>query len=95
MRVFLQELALFLLPIVLFLIYVWLRNIVARRRGQDAPPLESGPIYWVIVAGLLCALGGIVILGVHETTGTGDNLRYEPPKVIDGELKPGRVYKKE
>lgn len=95
MRVVMQELALFLLPIVLFALYVWIRNMVARQRGEAARPLESGPVYWAILAGLVCALGGIVFFGVSDTSGTGDNLRYEPPRVIDGELKPGRVYKKE
>lgn len=95
MRVVIQELALFLLPVVLFFTYVWIRNAILRRRGKDAKPLESGPIYWALLAGLVCALGGIVFFGVSDRTAVGDNMIYEPPKVIDGELKPGRIYKKE
>lgn len=61
MRVVIQELAIFLLPILLYAAYLLWRRWRARVAGEPAPPWEQGQWFWAIVAGLVLSIATFVV----------------------------------
>jgi hypothetical protein len=64
MRVVLQELAIFVLPILLYAVYLLWRRRQARRAGTVEPPWEQGHWFWVILAGLVLAIAAFFVFGL-------------------------------
>lgn len=64
MRVVIQELAIFLLPILLYAAYMMWRRWRARVAGDPEPPWEHGHWFWAIVAGLALAIAVFVALAM-------------------------------
>jgi len=86
-RFVLQILLPLLLPTLMFLIWSYL----ARRRTAGGPVarLQEGPWFWLIVAGFVLMLGGLVYTAM---TGAGDPEGvYEPPRYEDGRIVPGQI----
>ena len=82
-RAILEPLALFLTPFALYALYL-----IARRR------MPHGAHHWprrmvtsLTVAGLLLAIGGVVLVGARAPREQG---AYRPAHVEDGKLVPGR-----
>ncbi len=61
MRVVIQQLAIFLLPILLYAAYLFWRRWRARAAGQPEPPWENGNWYWAIVAGLVLTIAAFFV----------------------------------
>ena len=61
MRVVIQQLAIFLLPVLLYAAYLLWRRWRARVAGTPEPPWEQGHWYWAIVAGLVLSIGFFVV----------------------------------
>lgn len=77
MRVVIQLLAIFLLPILLYAAYLYWRRWRARAVGSPEPPWEHGNWYWAIVAGLVLAIGMFVIL--EALSDQSPAIPYSPP----------------
>ncbi|MCW5771458.1 MAG: hypothetical protein KIT16_07490 [Rhodospirillaceae bacterium] len=64
MRVVIQQLAIFLLPILLYAIYLLWRRRQARLAGKVEPRWEHGQWFWAILAGLVLSILGFVVLDI-------------------------------
>lgn len=62
MRVVIQQLAIFLLPLLLLFVYQLWRQRRARLAGEDAPPWERGHVFWAVVAGLVLSILAFFVL---------------------------------
>ena len=84
-RVVLTNLALLLLPFILFAIYAWLTNRRARKGGMwvDAPLTILSLLGVVLVASM------VVYFISFEGAAPGGT--YTPPSFQDGKLQPGHI----
>lgn len=80
-RVLLAEALLFLVPFLLFGLYLALR-----RRNPFHVAAWEGSISWLALAGLAAAVAGFVILGILSD---GQQGAYVPSHVEDGRVVPG------
>lgn len=88
LRAILTYLLPFLLPAIVFFIWVWFRARYAERHGGTPPKVEQGHYFWLTLAGgvlVLMTLGATALLS--EGGRPGDT--YMPPRVIDGKVVPG------
>lgn len=81
-RALFEELVLFLAPFALFAVYLALR----RRNPFTRAPWE-GHVSWLVIAGLLLAIGFFVITGLMAEREMG---AFIPPHLENGRLVPGR-----
>ena len=72
----------FLLPFLLYGLYIW----HAKRAGKSRA--EATPWFWLPSAGFLLVILGFVIGGGFFAEGTGS---YTPARLEDGRIVPGRV----
>jgi len=86
----LRYLVLFFLP---FLIYgIWIAIARWRSRGhENEPNWNDAPFIWLSIIGLLLVLGSLIFLGISQGEKFGGT--YIPPKVIDGEVIPGKIQR--
>ena len=83
-RVILFELVLFLLPFVVFAAWAFVK------RGQESTPLfDDAPTFWLIAIGLVGVIIGF--LGFSSLERSGTDVVYEPARVEDGRIVPGRA----
>ncbi len=88
-RIIIQHLLLFLLPTVMYGVYLsWARR-RAQAAGRTAPMWEEGPWFWLIVSGGLLVLFSLAALATFG--GAGPEAVYEPSSIQDGKIVPGRV----
>jgi nicotinamide riboside transporter PnuC len=87
-RLLIQYLLPLILPAVIFLIWAWL----SRHRhatGSLQSRLQEGPWLWLIVAGLVLMVGGLVYMAL--STGGDAGGTYVAPRWEDGRIVPGRI----
>jgi hypothetical protein len=77
MRVVIQQLAIFLLPILLYAAYLYWRRWRARVAGEPEPPWEHGNWFWAIVAGLVLTISTFFILDMLADQ--SPNVPFRPP----------------
>jgi hypothetical protein len=84
-RPVLTELALFLLPFVVYAIYLW-----ATRAGVLHPDSWTLPrIAWLLIAALVLMIGSFVVLA--EWGGAPPGSTYVPAHTEDGKFVPGET----
>lgn len=88
-RIVIQHLLLFLLPLILYAIYVATMRKRAQMIGAEKPSWEDGPWFWLVVAGIVLSIGAFVFLGI--SAGAPTNSDYIPPRIIDGKIVPGQT----
>jgi phosphoglycerol transferase MdoB-like AlkP superfamily enzyme len=76
-RVVLQQLVIFLLPIVFYGLYFAYQRRRARRSGAAAPRWEDGPWFWLIFGGALLSVGAFVAFALLKSG--HPNVLYVPP----------------
>lgn len=77
------------LPLALYLVWFARATRAAQAAGTDAPKLGDVTWPWLAAIGVLLIIsagGAFVMMG--GTTGDGP---YEPPRLIDGQVVPGRA----
>ena len=79
MRVVIQELAIFLLPILLYAAYLYWRRWRARVAGAPEPPWEKGQWFWAIVAGLVLSIATFFVL--DAITEHSPDVPFRPPSL--------------
>jgi membrane protein implicated in regulation of membrane protease activity len=77
MRIVIQQLAIFLLPILLYAAYLLWRRWRARVAGDPEPPWEHGQWFWAIVAGLVLSIA--VFLGLAIFSEGSPDALFRPP----------------
>lgn len=81
-RAIFEELVLFLAPFALFAIYL-----VLRRKNPFTREPWSGHVSWLVIAGLVVAVGFLILTGLTAERQTG---AFIPPHLENGRLVPGR-----
>ena len=84
-RIVIQNLFLFLLPTLLYLMFM-----VVRQRREDSSFLrivQSAPFLPLSVIGLVFMIVGLAVFGSHDEAKPGQ--AYRPPVFKDGKVRPG------
>lgn len=76
-----------LLPTLLYFAYFWLAQRRAAANPGAAAPAKDIPWVWLAAAGLL--LLAVTLMATALFGGADPGSRYEPPRLIDGQVKPG------
>ncbi len=79
----------FLLPIAVYLVWVWYRSGYVARHGGEAPRLEQGP--WPLLLFLGAALALAVLAATALVRGGSADSHYVPPHVENGQVVPGHL----
>ena len=80
-------------PTAIYLAWLQWARWRARRRGLESlPELRSGPWMWLVLAGAVLAVFGLLLTMTLDRNAPGGV--YEAPHVVDGKIVPGRVVPK-
>lgn len=88
-RFFLQAILPFLLPTLVFVLWVML----SQRHDHEKSTIEriaGGPWFWLVVAGFVLFVIGLGFLAIEGEPPGGV---YVPPYLEDGRIVPGRVVR--
>jgi len=88
LRVLLSVLLPLLLPTALFFAYAWYESRRAEAAGAE-PRVIDVPWSWLGIAGVALVMISLAINFIYGHTEQGS--RYEPARLEDGKLVPGRV----
>ncbi|WP_249695848.1 DUF6111 family protein [Stappia sp. WLB 29] len=83
LRIILTQLLLFSLPFIGFAIWLFIN-----KKAQTSENWRKGPMLWLVIAGGLLVVGGLVMLTTHG--GLPDGQSYRPAELRDGQFIPGR-----
>lgn len=83
-RAVIENIVLFLLPTVVYAIYV-----AATRNDSHKGILDGAPLAWLMLSGTVLVL--VVLAAFGSNTGGRPGQAYEPPSMKDGEIQPGRL----
>lgn len=87
-RLILFELILFLLPFAGFAAWAFIK-----RGGEQSPLFDDAPTFWLTTVGLVAVIGGFLSFSSIERTGI--DVVYEPARMEDGRVIPGRAVPRE
>lgn len=83
-RVIVENILLFLLPTVIYVIFaLW------TKRDASTGPLDDAPLAWLMFAGTILVI--VVLIAFGSTSGGKPGQAYEPPSLKDGKVEPGRI----
>jgi drug/metabolite transporter (DMT)-like permease len=88
LRIVIQHLLLFLLPLAAYAVYLAIMRRRAQSRGTPQPQWEEGPWYWLALAGLVISVGAFALLGF--TGGYKPDTDYVPSRIENGKVIPGK-----
>lgn len=77
-RIIIQQLAIFLLPILLYVAYLLISRRLAAAAGRPRPRWEDGPWYWLVIIGLVLSLAFFLAVGLI-LEGPEERLYVPPP----------------
>ncbi len=86
-RIILQNIILFLLPTLVYLAYVMVRQSQGAKDSLGAM-LSRAPIGWLMAAGAVLMVSGLAYFGTE--TGGRPGETYQPPVYRDGKIVPGQ-----
>ncbi len=81
-RIVIENIVLFLLPTLLYVIYI-----AATRKDNSKGVLDGAPLAWLLLTGSLLMVGVLALYG-SNTNGKPDQA-YHPPVMKDGKIVPG------
>ena len=87
-RLILENILLFLLPTLLYVIFVMLR----RSKDSDntvARALDTAPLPLLFSVGFILMVSVLAYFGSQSNSGKPGQT-YRPPELVDGKIKPGR-----
>lgn len=87
-RIVIQHLLLFLLPLAAYVVYLSIMRRRATMRGTPQPQWEDGPWFWLVMGGLALTLAAFVALGF--TGGYAPDTNYVPSRIENGKVVPGK-----
>jgi hypothetical protein len=83
-RVVIENILLFLLPTIVYVVYVSIT-----RRDAKTGPLDGAPIGWLVLAGTLLVFVTLAAFGT--SSGSKPGSVYVPSQMKDGKIEPGRL----
>ena len=85
-RVVIENIVLFLLPMVIYVAYV----LLTRKPGEKEGVLDDAPFFWLMLAGTVLVL--VVLVAFGSTSGGKPGQSYVPPSLSkDGKIEPGQL----
>ena len=87
-RLILENLFLFLLPTVLFVIYTMIRR-SDQRDNSVSRALDKAPLPVLFAVGFILMVSVLAYFGTQSGSGKPGQ-KYVPPEMVDGKIKPGR-----
>lgn len=85
-RVVIENVVLFLLPMAIYVTYV----LLTRRADAKGGLLDDAPFLWLMLAGTVLVL--VVLIAFGSTSGGKPGQTYVPPSLTkDGKIDPGRL----
>lgn len=63
-RTIIQQLAIFLIPLVLYVIYFYIERQRAKKKGLDGPRWEDSPWFWIVASGLVLTVAAFVLFAI-------------------------------
>jgi len=86
-RIVLEIIIPLLLPLFLYLLWMWVLRHRAGARGDEAPGIDSTGLFWSLVTGIALVVAGLIWLalsrGYDPDAGT-----YQPPRYENGKIIP-------
>ena len=82
-RIVIENVVLFLLPTLLYVIYI-----AATRKDNSKGLFDGAPLAWLLLAGSLLMVGVLALYG--SNTNGKPNQAYVPPSMKDGKIEQGR-----
>ena len=76
-----------LLPLVVYVTYMWWRRGRARKDGADIPTVERTHIFISLIVGIVLMLAGLTWVAVSSGEGPGDG-NYQSPRYEGGKIVP-------
>ncbi|MCY4190191.1 MAG: DUF6111 family protein [Rhodospirillaceae bacterium] len=67
-RTIIQQLAIFLIPLILYIIYFYVERRRAKKRGLIGPRWEDSPWFWITLSGLVLTVMAFVLFAVLKDT---------------------------
>ncbi len=77
-----------LLPLLFYLIWLYIVRHRARKKGEAEPKFKDGPIFWLLMASLGMAVLCFIVLGFSVS---GEKGSYQPPHMEGDKLVPAQV----
>ena len=84
-RIVIENILLFLLPTIVYVIYV-----AATRDDTHKGLLDGAPLVWLLMAGSVLMLL-VLAFFANDSTGGKPGQVYVPPSMKGGEIDPGRI----
>lgn len=86
-RLVLENILLFLLPTLLYVIYIMIRR-SAQRDNTVSRALDTAPLPVLLTAGFVLMISVLAYFGTKSDSGSPGQ-KYTPPVLVDGKIKPG------
>lgn len=77
-----------LIPLLIYIVWMFSVRRRAKKMGEKPPHFRDGPLFWVVVSSLLIAVVMFVWIGLSHPQNRGD---YVPPHMENGRIVPGAI----
>lgn len=90
-RVVLENIAIFLIPTLLYAAYVVLTSPQTEEAGERAFAriVNEAPLLWLFTAGAILVV--LSLVAFQSTEGGRPGMKYQAPSMHDGHIQPGRA----
>jgi len=86
-RIVLSYILPLILPMAIYLGWVWVIRHRSRARGDEIPEIKNSGIFWSILAGVILMFAGLSILAVTGGAPPGKG-NYQSPRLENGKIVP-------
>lgn len=87
-RLILENIVLFLLPTILFVVFTMLRR-SDKKSNSLKEALDAAPLPVLFTLGFILMISVLAYYGTQSDSGKPSQT-YRPPEIVDGQIKPGR-----
>jgi len=86
-RILLNYVLPLILPMVLYLGWMWAVRHRSKARGDEIPTIKRAGIFWSIVAGFALMWAGLAYVAINSGAPPGEGT-YQSPRLEDGKIVP-------
>jgi hypothetical protein len=89
-RIVLSYILPLILPMALYLGWMWVLRHRSKARGDEVPEVKSSSIFWSFIAGVILMFVGLSILAVSGGAPPGEG-NYQSPRFENGKVVPPKL----